>query len=345
MHNWSSWLSTALISGVLIACAAPASAAIAKYSNDAVKFGKLNQRTMGYPLGDWACAPVSVANSFAYLEREYPNHYQRRLVPEITVDGLIDAAEIASVALTLASPAYMDTQLPASHMPPPPNPVPPAEPYYDPNVHGYVPGMPAFETAGGTSFENWAWGKNKYLTQPGMPWTRMKGQYRSPWTNPTGQRPRPAWMQDNVNLSLNDLVMCILEGCDVEVGFTWMKLIGQVWVEQDSGHAVTIHGFEFEDADGDGEWSPGEMITSLQLIDPWNDNPVGLPPVENAPDLTATITAAGGELFLQYNGGAVGPALAGTLRGRLKMWMAECPEPTSLALLAPLVLLVRRRGA
>jgi hypothetical protein len=333
------------VGGLCLVCAAGAQAAVLKYSNDPAKFGKLNQRTIGYPLGDWACAPVSVANSLVFLERQYPNHYQRTLIPEITPDGLIDANEIAAVARVLASPAFMNTQLPASHTPLPPGLPPPPEPYYDPNLHGYVPGLPAFETSGGTTFENSAWGKDKYLRQPGMPYTKLKGQYRNAWTNPTGTRPRPGWLQDNVNLSIDDLVACILDKCDVEIGFTWMKKMGAVFVEQNSGHAVTVHGFEWDDSNNDGDWDRGEPVTKLQFIDPWNDNPVGLPPVENAPDLTGDLTAVGGELFLQYNGGAVSPAMTGMLRGRLKMWLAECPEPASIALLGLLAPAWRRRTA
>lgn len=322
-----------------------ADAIVAKYSNDDTLFGHLNQRTLPQPLGDFACGPVALANSLAYLQRAFPNHYvdaqgNRTLIPdtEVPPNMMIDPADIAAVALILAAPAYMDTKLPGFGGLP--TNFEPNLPYYDPNIHGHNPWNPAGGDGGGTTWEDFAFGKDCYLTRPGLPQTEMCGQLRDMWTSP---RNKPGWLDDGVVITADDIAEAIYGGKDVEIGFTWQKLVNGVWVEQNGGHYVTATGFEFDDLDGDGEWDMGEAVERLQFIDPWNDLPIGPPAVENAPDLVGDLTMVGNDLFLQYNGGAVSPANVGMLRGRIKIWAGEIPEPASLMLLAVAVGVLLRR--
>lgn len=59
-----------------------------------ILYGKLDQN----PLGTNTCGPTATANSFAYLERAYPETYRRLLVPDIPGEPDFGTAELTSVA-------------------------------------------------------------------------------------------------------------------------------------------------------------------------------------------------------------------------------------------------------
>jgi len=68
-----------------------------------VLYGNLDQHNVP-DIGDVACGPTSVVNSFVYLEQAYPWHYDRTLVPDADGGNDYDLGELISVAETLAGP-------------------------------------------------------------------------------------------------------------------------------------------------------------------------------------------------------------------------------------------------
>lgn len=324
--------------------AALGSSAMAQVTNPANLYGHLNQRGVADPAGQingfgmWACGPTSVVNSFGYLENRFPNYYNRLLVPD--VDGLpgIGWRDLENVARQLASPNYMNTQAPPNN---PPGSSYDSDTYY-PDIHGIGPGQNAGTTGGGTTFANFAWGKDAYLRQPNIPATPIEGVMRDPYANAAG-RNKPAWLMDNQPIPASFLFNAINQGKDLEIGFTWQNGTIQNPTDSQGGHFVTVYGYRFDagvdDLNGNGVLDVGESA-QLYIIDPFGPAPLN-GDYANAPELAGTLTRnAAGELFFGYFGGAAG--FNGGF-GRVRIGLSEIPAPgASAAGLMGMALAARR---
>jgi hypothetical protein len=322
-----------------------AASAHAQVNNPPNLYGHLNQRGVQDPaglingFGMWACGPTSVVNSFGYLENRFPAYYNRMLVPEVDGQAGVTWADLESVARQLANPNFMDTKAPANN--------PPGSSYdndnYYPDIHGIGPGQNAGTTGGGTTFANFAWGKDAYLRQPNIPATPITGIMRDPYVNVAG-RNKPAWLMDNQQIPASFLFNAINQGKDLEIGFTWQN--GTLANPNDSqgGHFVTVFGYRFnpitDDLNNNGVLDPGEAA-QLNIIDPFGPTPV-LGDYNNAPELSGLLTTnAAGELFFSYAGGAAG--FNGAF-GRIRIGITEIPSPSAGAgLLIGLAITTRRR--
>ncbi|WP_295426668.1 PEP-CTERM sorting domain-containing protein [uncultured Thiodictyon sp.] len=161
----------------------PGNAAIIAAYNDPNLFGTLNQKDVVL-IGDSACAPTSVVNSFVYLEQRYPAIFGRSLVPEITVDDQYDTAELRAVALTLAGPNYMATT-----------------------------------EQSGTQDGYMAYGKEKYMEEKIPDKTLYRAVAEGAWDGPSGMQ--PDWYQARTVPTIEFLYEALSGAFDVEVGVTW----------------------------------------------------------------------------------------------------------------------------
>lgn len=161
----------------------PGNAELIEAYNDPDLFGTLNQQEVGL-IGDSACAPTSVVNSFVYLEQRYPAIFGRSLVPEITVDGQYDPDELKAVALTLAGEAYMNTT-----------------------------------DADGTQDGYMAYGKEKYMGERAPDKTLYRAVAEGAWDGPAGMQ--PDWYQAGTVPTIEFLYEALAGAFDVEVGVTW----------------------------------------------------------------------------------------------------------------------------
>lgn len=224
-----------------------------------------------------ACVPTSVANSFVFLQNQ-------------GITGLggadpHDATGFAPISYdtinTLASAQYMNTQgeIPSGIAPPP----------------GYQ---------AGTSFENAALGKEKYLQdnsagikdKNGSPVAiRTVGQSTSfnqaangPWIGGITQTTPTA---DFIRNELAD-------GEDVELFFTWTDKYGNP-IQGGGGHCVNLYGIKYDRTTNSGQFT---------FIDPFASSS-GSPSYNAvAPQIpTSSLTQlSNGYLFFSYSGGAAG---------------------------------------
>jgi hypothetical protein len=206
------WIGSALLQ-------TPLSAAVLSASIDPSMYGDLDQDNVP-AMGDCACGPTSVVNSFVYLQNEAPNVYGngQGLVPYA---GLAPTqAEQAAVATTLQGAGYMDA-------------------------------------TGGTYIEDFIFGKVKYLEDnyPGK--TRYAAQVSLDWREgpkPMGatdwpthaeEHPQPDWVQDETPASLAFIYEQIKDREDVEI-----FIGGGV-----GAHYLTVTGITYDDATNTGSLS------------------------------------------------------------------------------------------
>jgi hypothetical protein len=161
----------------------PGNAAIISAYNDPNLFGTLDQQEVGF-IGDSACAPTSVVNSFVYLERRYPAIFGRSLVPDTDTDSQYDPEELKAVALTLAGPNYMATT-----------------------------------EQSGTQDGYMAFGKEKYMEEKAPDKTLYRAVAEGSWDGPSGSQ--PDWYQASTVPTIEFLYEVLSGAFDVEVGVTW----------------------------------------------------------------------------------------------------------------------------
>jgi PEP-CTERM motif len=58
-------------------------------------------------MGMFACGPTAAVNSFAFLERKFPNIYDHKLIPDTNMNGVIDYQEMIDTAVALGGANYM----------------------------------------------------------------------------------------------------------------------------------------------------------------------------------------------------------------------------------------------
>lgn len=161
----------------------PGNADIISAYNDPSLFGRLKQEDVGL-IGDSACAPTSVVNSFVYLEQRYPAIFGRSLVPDTDSDQAYDPEELKAVALTLAGEAYMNTT-----------------------------------DADGTQDGYMAYGKEKYMGERAPDKTLYRAVAEGAWDGPAGLQ--PDWYQAGTVPTIEFLYEALSGAFDVEVGVTW----------------------------------------------------------------------------------------------------------------------------
>jgi len=71
-------------------------------------FGNLKQTDVP-DCGDglFACGPTAAVNSFAFLQRKFPDVYDHKLIPDSDMDGEIDYEELIATAVALGDDEYM----------------------------------------------------------------------------------------------------------------------------------------------------------------------------------------------------------------------------------------------
>ena len=161
----------------------PLYAALIAASEDATKFGNLDQANTNCP--NMSCGPTAAVNSFVFLQNNYPTIYTNPLVP--TPNSPIPAhpsqTDMAAVANDLAGPTYMGTC-----------------------------------SCGGTLIEDFILGKQAYIesTDPGS--TIYAAQMNFAWR--TNQNhfgaAKPGYVQDNTIPTVNFIANEIAAGEDVE---------------------------------------------------------------------------------------------------------------------------------
>ena len=164
----------------------------------------------------------------------------------------------------------------------------------------------------GTTLANWISGKVSYLNAFAPGKTIFAGMETLSGVG------RPVWDQ-NANPTVNFLLQELQAGEDVELG---------IYPTSDIGHALTLTGLIWNDADNNGAFNAGDILT-LNTIDPVN--PLVNTPLTLNPGNPMTIFG------LNYNNYTLKVALA----------ESPVPEPGTLALtssgLAALLFIARRR--
>jgi hypothetical protein len=235
--------------------------------------------------GEVDCGPTAAVNSFVYLENKYPITYDRSLVPdtEIPPDGIRDYDELVNAALMLAGANYMNTK-------------PPGGTWYDMFVYGkyryiedQIPGVTAYQ-----SQMLWAWGF------PGINPVRPADEIPP--------IPRPDWVTDLMYPTWQ-FIFTELHDCeDVEILLSW----------EGGGHFLTLTGFNWNDADGDGIIDPEEGAT-MMYIDPATGDP-------SATGIWNVAVDSEYEIMTNYETGSV-----------ITMAVSESPiipEPATIAMVA-----------
>ncbi len=325
-----------------------------QHMNDLSMYGNLDQLEVpgaNGTLGRWACGPTSLVNSMHYLQKRFNAHYtamgidpEKYPIPDRPdmmgnpPNMMIDRSEMIRTVEDLSTAAYMRLMKGGALGPM-------DDPYEyrrteSPGMPGddrpNDPNIPGGEVAGGVTWQRFAFGKDCWLTRPGMARTEMSGQLRIPWTRPfdPNQPPpdlagmKPGWLADGVLLDMNLMFDALWTGADVEIGFTWSTGFG--------GHFVTVYGYDFNnDVNGNKIFDNGDSAV-LKAIDPWGGVGVAAMPV----DIAITRDGVTGEIGLSYFGGAAG--MAGAM-GTMKIWCSEIPGPAGLPVLFLGGLLAQRR--
>jgi hypothetical protein len=357
MSRRVAWLSAAAAAGA-IACGG---AAVAQnYMNVLGNYGRLDQKNLSMrgampEFGRWSCGPTSLANSLAYLQKQFPDHYQRTLIPMLPPNNnaaTITNEEILDVAEDLASPAYMNqskgTAL-ADRLPP----RPPLPYEYERDYDSITPAT----NSGGVTYERFFFGKNCWFTRGGVPFTRLYGEYRHVWNAAEGGNPaavpKPGWVKDSARLDVDLMFRHLREKSDVELGFSWATFLGNGDVGlTGGGHLVTVYGYDFVvmgadgrdvngDVNGNGKFDPGDFAT-LKIIDPWApvpDNINNVAPAINAVISWTVLPNGAQRVTVGYNGGAAGNGGFGVVEA----WASEVPGPGGAAAMAVGVVVMGRR--
>jgi hypothetical protein len=71
-------------------------------------FGNLEQNDVP-GCASVACGPSAAVNSFMFLQNQWPDLYDDKLIPDIDNDGVTDYEEMVAAATALTDPAYMNT--------------------------------------------------------------------------------------------------------------------------------------------------------------------------------------------------------------------------------------------
>lgn len=145
---------------------------------------------------------------------------------------------------------------------------------------------------GGVTLGNWLLGEAKWL-----------GERTSDFSIFYTDAPPPASVWQ---LIYNELAT----GSSLKLGLLW---------QSGNGHAITATGFHFNDADGSGTIDAGETAT-LSFIDPWG----GLA-------LTGNLSVLGGNLYMQYSGGAAGGSATAEVIWAMGEEFTAVPEAGQLA--------------
>jgi hypothetical protein len=106
----------------------------------------------------------------------------------------------------------------------------------------------------GTTLANWIGGKVSYLNAYAPGKTTFAGM------DSLSVAPNRPWWDTNANPTVNFLYQELLAGEDVELGIYPLDMIG---------HALTLTGLTWNDADGLGTFNIGDTLT-LNTIDPAN---------------------------------------------------------------------------
>lgn len=97
---------------VLIGLLSTGASAVTIYHHDLdpnhTLFGNLKQTDVpNCGMGLFACGPTAAVNSFAFLQRKFPNVYDHKLIPDDDMDGMIDYQELIDTATALGGDDYM----------------------------------------------------------------------------------------------------------------------------------------------------------------------------------------------------------------------------------------------
>jgi hypothetical protein len=97
---------------VLVSILTTSASAVTLYHHDLDPnhqlFGNLKQTDVpGCGMGLFACGPTAAVNSFAFLQRKFPNIYDHKLIPDTDMQGDIDYQEMVDAALALGGDDYM----------------------------------------------------------------------------------------------------------------------------------------------------------------------------------------------------------------------------------------------
>ena len=289
---------------VVLLCATPSTSGAILYQiqKDVELYGNLDQDDIAGG-GEVDCGPVAAVNSFVYLENKYPDVYDRHLVPDIEdpPDNVRDYNELINAAVLVSTAAYMNTKAP-----------------------------------GGTWDDMFIYGKYNYIEMQVRGVTIYAAQMLGMWGfpgNPPNVRPpdeippipKPTWVADLMyptwDFIFNELYHCE----DVEILINWAG----------GGHYLTLTGFTFDDADGDGVINPDEGENAvIYYIDP----ATGTTGHSNIWNVEVTSPYGQYELMTNYESGAI-----------VTMAVSESPipEPATIAMIASglmgLVAVARRK--
>lgn len=105
--TWSSAFGLAIV-----ALWSPSASAATLYHQDLDPthslFGNLKQTDVpDCGMGLFACGPTAAVNSFAFLERKFPNIYDHKLIPDSNLNGVIDYQELIDTAVAIGGNDYM----------------------------------------------------------------------------------------------------------------------------------------------------------------------------------------------------------------------------------------------
>lgn len=191
----------------------PLHAAIITADLDPTLFGNLDQDQVVL-FGACACGPTAAVNSFVYLQNKFPHIYGHSLVPDVNMDGQLNQAEQAAVAIVLGGAGYMSTAI-----------------------------------NNGTFMEDFIFGKRKYLEQkvPGMTVyhaqiSNIWNQVQNPPPQPSNGIPKPDFVDELTPPALRFLAEELQDGEDVEVAVAGPG----------SAHFLTLTGITYDDTTNRG---------------------------------------------------------------------------------------------
>jgi hypothetical protein len=190
-------------------------------------FGHLSQGTgaIRTAYGTNGCPPTAVVNAFVYLQKKFPSVYGMSLVPGY------DTASMASVAVALGNPAYMN-------------------------------GITTTD-AGKVSTTFWSygdtvWGPNLYIESK-MPGKTVYGVQKVPTNASEVHGPNPSWCSAATNYPQISFLIDALEKSQA-LFITWNQVNPDTGIINWSGagHYLTVTGLV---------WDPAAMAGTLYYID------------------------------------------------------------------------------
>jgi len=294
------------VHGVLHILAVSASAEDYEYRIDKDEehrlYGNLNQNDIPGG-GEHMCGPTAAVNSFMYLQRKYPGHFNSSLVGDADGNGTPDTYEdMKEAAETLAGPDYMNTK------------------------------------TNGTWGDMFISGKSKYMESVLLGKTVYGAELIHEWAlegkRPVDERPqidKPDWVTDNTVPTWTFLWDRLSSCAAVEILINWD------WNEEDEqyegGHYLTIKSFFWNDVNRDNIIQREENAT-IDYIDP-RTGEVKLSDIWFDPSFDTGGFHDGG-LGIEYSyPDPEDPGLEITVDGQITMAMSQTlPEPATLLLLA-----------